>query len=111
MNPILERFLLLLAGLLRKQIEAHAAGRAPGPQWPAPGRIVLYHLGAGEWAEGRGPKVLPAMITAAHSAECANLTVFPDDNKGLFRKTSVQISESGGPQPGRWSWPPRKGAG
>lgn len=68
------------------------------------GRIVHYYRDV----EGilAGPHA--AIVTSVWDSEtgCANLHVFEDPPLPVVR-TSVLRSQSGAPEPGRWSWPPR----
>lgn len=68
---------------------------------PSIGRIVLV-----TGKESNGVSEHAAIVTRAWSAECVNVTVFPD-NGAPYSLTSVQVSDDNSSQPQRWRWPPR----
>lgn len=62
-------------------------------QLPTIGRVVHFQY---------GPDPAPAFVTRVHSAECVNLTVFPD-NAPPFTVTSALRGDG----EAQWEWPPR----
>jgi hypothetical protein len=88
------------------------------------GRIVYYSIHESDLnpdQKKHAGEVGAAMVVAViNDGAMVNLTVFPDWSNsgflsyasalpqpvGTFWKTSVEYSEA--PEPGKWSWPPRK---